>query len=80
MIMDLEISKVFLSLIATASGEACNELAAYSLFMSCCCYTCCIRKKFRKIFNIKVSLCIHNLINVVSLMSYFLLVTLYLLA
>lgn len=40
-----------------SSGEACNELAAYSLFMSCCCYTCCIRKKFRKIFNIKGGLC-----------------------
>ncbi|XP_051140235.1 protein MID1-COMPLEMENTING ACTIVITY 1-like [Andrographis paniculata] len=33
-------------------GEACNELMAYSLILSCCCYTCCIRRKLRKIFNI----------------------------
>lgn len=34
------------------SGEACNELMAYSLILSCCCYTCCIRRKLRKTLNI----------------------------
>ncbi|KAK9284799.1 hypothetical protein L1049_023976 [Liquidambar formosana] len=34
------------------SAEACNELMAYSLIMSCCCYTCCIRRKLRKTLNI----------------------------
>ncbi|KAH1224040.1 Protein MID1-COMPLEMENTING ACTIVITY 1 [Glycine max] len=24
-----------------SSGEACNDLMAYSLILSCCCYTCC---------------------------------------
>ncbi|KAA8532007.1 hypothetical protein F0562_006851 [Nyssa sinensis] len=28
-----------------SSAEACNELMAYSLILSCCCYTCCIRRK-----------------------------------
>ncbi|KAF8093467.1 hypothetical protein N665_0383s0095 [Sinapis alba] len=35
------------------SSEACNELMVYSLMLSCCCYTCCIRKKLRKTLNIK---------------------------
>lgn len=35
-----------------SSAEACNELMAYSLILSCCCYTCCIRRKLRKTFNI----------------------------
>ncbi|XP_050379922.1 protein MID1-COMPLEMENTING ACTIVITY 1 [Argentina anserina] len=35
-----------------SSGEACNELMAYSLVLSCCCYTCCIRRKLRKTLNI----------------------------
>ncbi|GJV53000.1 MID1-complementing activity 1-like protein [Tanacetum coccineum] len=34
------------------SAEACNELMAYSLILSCCCYTCCIRRKLRKTLNI----------------------------
>lgn len=34
-------------------GEACNELMAYSLILSCCCYTCCVRRKLRKILNIR---------------------------
>ncbi|KAI7740070.1 hypothetical protein M8C21_022132 [Ambrosia artemisiifolia] len=36
------------------SGEACNELMAYSLILSCCCYTCCIRGKLRKSLDITV--------------------------
>ncbi|GMP32056.1 hypothetical protein CsSME_00005991 [Camellia sinensis var. sinensis] len=36
-----------------SSAEACNELMAYSLILSCCCYTCCIRRKLRKMLNIK---------------------------
>ncbi|CAG7860767.1 unnamed protein product [Brassica rapa] len=35
------------------SSEACSELMVYSLILSCCCYTCCIRKKLRKTLNIK---------------------------
>ncbi|CAN1341996.1 Protein MID1-COMPLEMENTING ACTIVITY 1 [Linum perenne] len=35
-----------------SSAEACNELMAYSLVLSCCCYTCCIRRKLRNMFNI----------------------------
>ncbi|KAK2973680.1 hypothetical protein RJ640_022137 [Escallonia rubra] len=38
-----------------SSAEACNELMAYSLIMSCCCYTCCIRRKLRKTLNITVT-------------------------
>ncbi|KAL0449701.1 UNVERIFIED_CONTAM: protein MID1-COMPLEMENTING ACTIVITY 1, partial [Sesamum latifolium] len=34
-------------------AEACNDLMAYSLILSCCCYTCCIRKKLRGMLNIK---------------------------
>ncbi|XP_010467573.1 PREDICTED: protein MID1-COMPLEMENTING ACTIVITY 2-like isoform X1 [Camelina sativa] len=36
-----------------SSAKACNELMVYSLILSCCCYTCCIRKKLRKTLNIK---------------------------
>ncbi|KAK9074787.1 hypothetical protein SSX86_003105 [Deinandra increscens subsp. villosa] len=39
------------------SGEACNELMAYSLILSCCCFTCCIRRKLRKTFNIRGGWC-----------------------
>lgn len=35
-----------------SSAEACNDLLAYSLILSCCCYTCCIRGKLRKTLNI----------------------------
>lgn len=28
---------------------------AYSLILSCCCYTCCIRSKLRKMLNIRVN-------------------------
>ncbi|GMI66082.1 mid1-complementing activity 1 [Hibiscus trionum] len=35
-----------------SSAEACNELMAYSLIFSCCCYTCCVRRKLRKALNI----------------------------
>ncbi|MBA0851742.1 hypothetical protein Goshw_025149 [Gossypium schwendimanii] len=37
-----------------SSAEACNELMAYSLILSCCCYTCCVRRKLRKALNITV--------------------------
>ncbi|XP_071731245.1 protein MID1-COMPLEMENTING ACTIVITY 1-like [Rutidosis leptorrhynchoides] len=35
------------------STDACHELMAYSLIASCCCYTCCIRKKLRTALNIR---------------------------
>lgn len=37
-----------------ASAEACNDLMAYSLVLSCCCYTCCVRRKLRQMLNITV--------------------------
>lgn len=36
-----------------SAAETCNDLMAYSLILSCCCYTCCIRRKLRKVLNIK---------------------------
>ncbi|KAL8514795.1 hypothetical protein ACS0TY_013758 [Phlomoides rotata] len=36
-----------------SSAEACNEIMAYSLILSCCCYTCCIRRKLRQTLNIR---------------------------
>ncbi|KAG7027801.1 Cell number regulator 13 [Cucurbita argyrosperma subsp. argyrosperma] len=38
----------------TSPGEACNDLLAYTLILSCCCYTCCVRRKLRKMLNITV--------------------------
>ncbi|KAG2696499.1 hypothetical protein I3760_07G061300 [Carya illinoinensis] len=35
-----------------SSAEACNDLMAYSLILSCCCYTCNVRRKLRKMLNI----------------------------
>ncbi|KAH9626267.1 hypothetical protein KSS87_014341 [Heliosperma pusillum] len=35
-----------------STTAACNDLVAYSLILSCCCYTCCIRGKLRKMLNI----------------------------
>ncbi|XP_019709097.1 cell number regulator 13 isoform X2 [Elaeis guineensis] len=40
-----------------SSAEACNDLMAYSLILSCCCYTCCVRRKLRKMLNITGGLC-----------------------
>ncbi|XP_027162877.1 protein MID1-COMPLEMENTING ACTIVITY 1-like isoform X1 [Coffea eugenioides] len=37
--------------------EALNNLMAYSLFCGCCCYTCCIRGKVRKLFGIEGGSC-----------------------
>ncbi|KAL9241411.1 hypothetical protein vseg_015527 [Gypsophila vaccaria] len=36
-----------------SSAAACNDLVAYSLILSCCCYTCWVRGKLRKALNIK---------------------------
>ncbi|KAJ6821899.1 cell number regulator 13-like [Iris pallida] len=38
-------------------AEACNDLMAYSLIFSCCCYTCCVRRKLRKMLNITGGFC-----------------------
>ncbi|CAN1341998.1 Protein MID1-COMPLEMENTING ACTIVITY 1 [Linum perenne] len=48
---ELNMVKLY-DLMIAASAEACNELMAYSLVLSCCCYTCCIRRKLRNMFNI----------------------------
>lgn len=39
------------------AADACNDIIAYSLILSCCCYTCCVRRKLRKMLNIKGGLC-----------------------
>ncbi|KAK9067413.1 hypothetical protein SSX86_014742 [Deinandra increscens subsp. villosa] len=39
------------------SADACNELMAYSLIASCCCYTCCIRRRLRNALNIRGGWC-----------------------
>lgn len=39
----------------SAPAEACNQMMTYSLVLSCCCYTCCIRRKLRKMLNIRVT-------------------------
>ncbi|GAB4852564.1 hypothetical protein Ancab_016777 [Ancistrocladus abbreviatus] len=36
-----------------ASAQACHALIAYSLILSCCCYTCAIRRRLRKALNIE---------------------------
>jgi hypothetical protein len=40
----------------SASGEACNDIMAYSLILSCCCYTCCVRRKLRQKLDIAVNI------------------------
>ncbi|KAJ3690003.1 hypothetical protein LUZ61_019167 [Rhynchospora tenuis] len=40
-----------------SSAEACNDLMAYTLILSCCCYTCCIRRKLRQMLNITGGFC-----------------------
>ncbi|KAL6511884.1 hypothetical protein OROGR_021481 [Orobanche gracilis] len=35
-------------------AQTCNDIMAYSLILSCCCYTCCVRRKLRRTLNIKV--------------------------
>ncbi|CAM8899982.1 unnamed protein product [Rhodiola kirilowii] len=45
-----------------STGDACNDLMAYSLVLSCCCYTCCIRRKLRKTLSIKGG-CIDDLLS-----------------
>ncbi|PSR93220.1 Protein MID1-COMPLEMENTING ACTIVITY like [Actinidia chinensis var. chinensis] len=37
--------------------RACNDLMAYSLVCCCCCYTCSVRRKLRKLFNIEGGAC-----------------------
>ncbi|KAL8231693.1 hypothetical protein R6Q57_001471 [Mikania cordata] len=39
------------------SADVCNELMAYSLIASCCCYTCCVRRKLRNALNIRGDWC-----------------------
>jgi Cys-rich protein (TIGR01571 family) len=38
-------------------AEACNDLMAYTLILSCCCYTCCVRRKLRQMLNITGGFC-----------------------
>uniref|UniRef100_A0A6N2KM98 MCAfunc domain-containing protein n=1 Tax=Salix viminalis TaxID=40686 RepID=A0A6N2KM98_SALVM len=39
----------------TTRENAINDLMAYSIFCGCCCYTCCIRKQIRQLFDIEVA-------------------------
>jgi Cys-rich protein (TIGR01571 family) len=57
----------FLNIAAVASNknknikifpeQACNDLMTYSLVFGCCCYTCCVRRKLRKLLNIAKGMC-----------------------
>ncbi|KAI5065855.1 hypothetical protein GOP47_0018479 [Adiantum capillus-veneris] len=53
----------FSDVAAFASGgkvtpeDACNDFMTYSLVLSCCCYTCCVRRKLRKRYNIEGGCC-----------------------
>eukprot|EP00250_Pteridium_aquilinum_P024387 c29006_g1_i1 orf=991-2277(+) len=53
----------FSDVAAFASGgkvtpeDACNDFMTYSLVLSCCCYTCCYRRKLRKRYNIEGGCC-----------------------
>ncbi|KAJ0967014.1 hypothetical protein J5N97_023931 [Dioscorea zingiberensis] len=40
-----------------SSAETCNDLMAYSLILSCCCYTCYVRRKLRQMLDIKGGFC-----------------------
>ncbi|XP_043689140.1 protein MID1-COMPLEMENTING ACTIVITY 1-like isoform X1 [Telopea speciosissima] len=40
-----------------SKGQACHDLMAYSFVLGCCCYTCCMRGKLRKLFYIKGGPC-----------------------
>ncbi|CAN5960987.1 unnamed protein product [Sphagnum jensenii] len=40
-----------------SQGHACNNLAFHALYGGCCCYTCCIRRKLRKRYNIEGNAC-----------------------
>ncbi|KAJ8769468.1 hypothetical protein K2173_002958 [Erythroxylum novogranatense] len=37
--------------------RAISDLMAHSIFLGCCCYTCCIRRKIRELNNIQGGLC-----------------------
>uniref|UniRef100_A0A6N2NC39 MCAfunc domain-containing protein n=1 Tax=Salix viminalis TaxID=40686 RepID=A0A6N2NC39_SALVM len=41
----------------TTRENAINDLMAYSIFCGCCCYTCCIRKQIRQLFDIEGGSC-----------------------
>lgn len=49
-----KLTQKMLVLWSSAPAESCNELMAYSLVLSCCCYTCNMRRKLRKMLNITV--------------------------
>lgn len=40
-----------------SQARACNDLAFHALYGGCYCYTCCIRRKVRKRFNIEGDAC-----------------------
>ncbi|CAK7325915.1 unnamed protein product [Dovyalis caffra] len=40
----------------TSRERAIDDLMAYTIFCGCCCYTCCVRRKIRQLFNIEKQL------------------------
>ncbi|KAK6270594.1 hypothetical protein POUND7_007692, partial [Theobroma cacao] len=38
----------------TSREQATSDLMVYSLICGCCCYSCCMRKKLRELFNLEV--------------------------
>ncbi|KAI8564281.1 hypothetical protein RHMOL_Rhmol03G0169300 [Rhododendron molle] len=57
LIVPSEVGLLVLTMLITARERACNDLIAYSLFCCCCCYTCSVRRKLRKLFNIEGGAC-----------------------
>ncbi|XP_039173903.1 protein MID1-COMPLEMENTING ACTIVITY 1-like [Eucalyptus grandis] len=60
---------------AVSRGEISRELAvnnvfAFSLIGSCCCYTCCVRRRLRKLFNIQVLSLTNRLLTLCSLKRF----------
>ncbi|KAG5558029.1 hypothetical protein RHGRI_008065 [Rhododendron griersonianum] len=57
LIVPSKVGLLVLTMLITARERACNDLIAYSLFCCCCCYTCSVRRKLRKLFNIEGGAC-----------------------
>ncbi|KAG5616304.1 hypothetical protein H5410_016128, partial [Solanum commersonii] len=59
---EILITDSYTSIVAAAHKHALNDLLTYSLFCGCCCYTYCVRRSLRRLFNIESYLCLicHN--------------------
>ncbi|WMV19927.1 hypothetical protein MTR67_013312 [Solanum verrucosum] len=54
---EILITDSYTSIVAAARKHALNDLLTYSLFCGCCCYTCCVRRSLRRLFNIEGGSC-----------------------